>query len=149
MTQLWFGKDYEEPEDVLFSSKEDFESERERSKDLIVFEVLVEEFVSNVNPQVSENLNTEETINEKETRIKEEFKGILKDELPNKLPPDRGLDHYIDLQGRIPRNAPRPFRLSEAELEVMQRYIQELLDKGLIQPCLGAPLCEPNTRFDV
>jgi len=141
-TKLQFGKDYEKHKDVLFWTKEDFNSEQERSKDLMIFEVSVEELVSNTELHISEGLGTEESVSEKEKRIKEEFGDILRDELPNKLPPDRGLDHYIDLQGRIPRNAPRPFRLSEAELEFMQGYIQELLDKGLIQPCLG-PYASP------
>ena len=66
----------------------------------------------------------------------------MKDELPDKLPPERGLNHYIDLQGRIPRTAPRGFRLSEAEQEFLEKYIKDLLDKGLIQPCLG-PYASP------
>ena len=41
------------------------------------------------------------------------------------------------MQGRLPRQAPRGFRMSMAENEFMQMHIQNLLDKGLIIPTLG------------
>jgi hypothetical protein len=61
----------------------------------------------------------------------------MKEELPCELPPDRGIRHYIETQGKLPREAPRGFRMSVAENEFMQTHIQTLLDKGLIIPTLG------------
>ena len=69
--------------------------------------------------------------------MKREFEEIMREELPDELPPDRGIRHYIDTQGKLPKQARRGFRMSVAENEFMQCQIQTLLDKGLIVPSLG------------
>ncbi|KAJ9563826.1 hypothetical protein OSB04_008986 [Centaurea solstitialis] len=64
------------------------------------------------------------------------------DELPG-LPPTRQVEFRIDL---IPRAAPvakAPYRLAPAEMRELSNQIQELLDKGFIQPSSspwGAPV---------
>ena len=72
-----------------------------------------------------------------EEKMKREFEEIMREELPDELPPDRGIRHYIDTQGKLPKQARRGFRMSVAENEFMQCQIQTLLDKGLIVPSLG------------
>ena len=104
--ELLFGKKHEEKEPDMqnYISTEQLEKMLEKDKDIMVFEISVEQEKEKEN-SITEN--KEEKDHEKELRLKEEFKHIMKDELPDKLPPERGLNHYIDLQGRIPRTAPR------------------------------------------
>ncbi|CAL8465899.1 g5435 [Coccomyxa elongata] len=59
------------------------------------------------------------------------------------LPPERPVEHAIDLEpGHEPHNRP-PFRLSEVEWEECRKQIRELQDKGHIRPSTspyGAPI---------
>jgi len=58
------------------------------------------------------------------------------------LPPDRGIEFTIEL---VPGTTPifkAPYRMAPAELAELKNQLQELLDKGLIQPSVspwGAP----------
>ena len=57
-------------------------------------------------------------------------------ELPG-LPPDRDVKFKIEL---VPGTAPisrRPYRMPPNELAKLKIQLQELLDKGLIQPSLS------------
>ena len=117
---------------------EELQKEIQKQPELLIYEISVKEINENKKRNENEQEDQEkQEESEKEKRIKEEFEYLLKDELPDKLPPDRGLNHYIDLQGRIPKSAPRGFKLSEAEYEFMEKYVRGLLEKGLIQPCLA------------
>ena len=64
-------------------------------------------------------------------------------ELPNKLPPDRGVGHSIPLvEGAVPPNI-RQFRLSQAELKELESQVKMMLAKGWIRPSsspYGAPV---------
>ena len=59
------------------------------------------------------------------------------------LPPDREIEFAIEL---VPGTAPiskAPYRMAPAELAELKKQLQELLDKGLIQPSVspwGAPV---------
>jgi len=59
------------------------------------------------------------------------------------LPPDREIEFTIEL---VPGTAPiskAPYRMAQAELAELKKQLQELLDKGLIQPSVspwGAPV---------
>ena len=62
-----------------------------------------------------------------------EFPDVFQDELPS-LPPDRDVEFKIEL---VPGAAPisrRPYRMPPNELAELKIQLQELLDKGLIQP---------------
>ena len=62
-----------------------------------------------------------------------EFLDIFLDELPG-LPPDRDVEFKIEL---VPGTTPisrRPYRMPPNELAKLKIQLQELLDKGLIQP---------------
>ena len=62
-----------------------------------------------------------------------EFPDIFLDELPG-LPPDRDVEFKIEL---VPGMAPisrRPYRMPPNELAELKIQLQDLLDKGLIQP---------------
>ena len=62
-----------------------------------------------------------------------EFPDVFPDELSG-LPPDRDVEFKIEL---VPGTAPisrRPYRMPPNELAELKIQLQELLDKGLIQP---------------
>ena len=62
-----------------------------------------------------------------------EFLDVFPEELPG-LPPDRDVEFKIEL---VPGMAPisrRPYRMPPNELAELKIQLQELLDKGLIQP---------------
>jgi hypothetical protein len=62
-----------------------------------------------------------------------EFLDVFPDELPG-LPPDRDVEFGIEL---IPGTAPisrRPYRMSPDELAELKKQLEELLEKGFIQP---------------
>lgn len=69
----------------------------------------------------------------------------MPDELHNKLPPRREVDHQIDLVPVTKPPARAPYRMShnQPELEELRKQLKELLDAGLLQPAkspYGAPL---------
>ena len=62
-----------------------------------------------------------------------EFPDLFLEELQG-LPPDRDVEFKIEL---VPSTAPisrRPYRMPPNELAELKIQLQELLDKGLIQP---------------
>ena len=62
-----------------------------------------------------------------------EFLDVFPDELPG-LPPDRDVEFKIEL---VPGTAPisrRPYRMPPNELAELKIQLQDLMDKGLIQP---------------
>jgi len=62
-----------------------------------------------------------------------EFPDVFSNELPG-LPPDRKVEFKIEL---LPGMAPisrRPYRMPPNELAELKVQLQELLEKGLIQP---------------
>jgi hypothetical protein len=72
----------------------------------------------------------------------EEFMDVFPEELP-RMPPERGVEFYIDL---IPGTAPiamRPYRMAPTELAELKLQIAELQQKGYIRPSSspwGAPV---------
>ena len=68
------------------------------------------------------------------------------------LPPDREIEFAIEL---VPGAAPiykAPHRIAPVELTELKKQLQELLDKGLIQPSVsrwGAPVLSIRKRMEV
>ena len=92
------------------------------------------------------------TVNEDTTRTEypeqvqellTEFSDIFPKELPAGLPPQRQLDHRIEL---VPGAEPphrAPYRMSPQGLDELKTQLRELTDKGYIQPSVspfGAPV---------
>jgi hypothetical protein len=77
---------------------------------------------------------TDEPQNPRLQQLLREFQDVLPPELPKELPPKRGVEHAIDLEPGSQPAAKAPYRLSEKENEEMRKQIEELLEKGLIEP---------------
>ena len=76
-------------------------------------------------------------------RILEKYQDVLQDKLPPGLPPERSVDHAIEVEdGAKPPHRPL-YQLSPAELKAAKDYVIELLNNGKIRPSkspYGAPL---------
>ena len=72
-----------------------------------------------------------------------EFSNCFTDSIPGELPPSRGDDdHKIDLiPGITPPNKP-PYRVSLAQQEEIMAQVNELVEKGMVQPS-SSPFCLP------
>ncbi len=63
-----------------------------------------------------------------------EYADVFPDELPKSLPPERAVDHRIDL---LPDSAPvaKPtYKMSLAEMDELRRQLDDLLNRGFIRP---------------
>lgn len=93
---------------------------------------------------VVENQNSEEDTKDPECqRLLEEHMDVFPDDLPAELPPSRSVDHKIELlPGSTPPSRPT-YRLSPREMDELKKQLDELLEKGHIQPSkspYGAPV---------
>ncbi|MCO5566369.1 hypothetical protein L7F22_020046 [Adiantum nelumboides] len=72
----------------------------------------------------------------------DEYADYFLEALPGQLPPERLEDHNIDLiPGSVAPNKP-PYRVSAAQQEKIMTQVNELLQKGHIQPS-SSPFCSP------
>ncbi|GJP52310.1 hypothetical protein CLOM_g11436 [Closterium sp. NIES-68] len=62
-----------------------------------------------------------------------EFKDVFPSDLPPGLPPKRTVDHRICLQPGSEPTVRATYRMSTAELQEVQKQLEELLDKGFIR----------------
>ena len=62
-----------------------------------------------------------------------EFPNVFPEELPD-LPPDRDVEFKIELVTGMTPISRRPYRMPPNELAELKIQLQDLLDKGLIQP---------------
>jgi hypothetical protein len=76
-------------------------------------------------------------------RVLSQFKDVFPEELPPGLPPEREVDHRIELvPGSTPPSRPT-FRLSASELVELKKQLEELTKAGFIRPSkspFGAPI---------
>ena len=78
----------------------------------------------------------------------QEFASLFPAELPNCLPPNRSIQHFIDfIPGSTLPNLPH-YRLNPAQSAELQRQVEDLLHRGLIReshsPCAVPALLAPK-----
>ncbi|KAJ9522138.1 hypothetical protein QJQ45_005140 [Haematococcus lacustris] len=66
--------------------------------------------------------------------IVQEYADVFPSDLPHGLPPERSVDHRIELQQAKPPPARPIYNVSSGELAELKQQIGELLDKGFIRP---------------
>eukprot|EP00253_Pinus_taeda_P030633 PITA_30633 len=81
-------------------------------------------------------------------KLLQEFGDIVVDDVPDELPPRRGISHCIDFipGASLPNKA--TYRMSPKDHEEIRKQVQELLDKGLIResmsPCAVPTVLAPK-----
>jgi hypothetical protein len=89
-----------------------------------------------------ENATDPETLPAEVKDLLDEYSDVFPEELPDGLPPDRGISHVIDLEpGFKPKPGYLP-RYSQAEKKAMYDEIDRLLQKGFIEVS-ASPFCAP------
>ena len=71
-----------------------------------------------------------------EVRVVRHFPDVFPEELPG-LPPDRDVEFTIDLSPGTDPISLTPYRMASAELRELKIQLQELVDKGFIQPSVS------------
>ena len=66
----------------------------------------------------------------------QEYPDVFLEELPS-MPPHREVEFQIDLVPRSGSISKTPYRMAPAELRELRNQLQELLDKGFIQPSVS------------
>jgi hypothetical protein len=80
--------------------------------------------------------------------VLQEFCDVFPEEVPDGLPPLRGIEHQIDLipGASLPNRA--PYRTNPEETKEIQKQVQALLDKGYIRlslsPCVVPVILVPK-----
>jgi hypothetical protein len=72
-----------------------------------------------------------------------EFQDVFPPQLPATLPPQRDVDHHIELTQSSPPTLRPVFRMSPGELDELKKQLDELKQAGFIQPSkspFGAPV---------
>ena len=87
------------------------------------------------------NTDTEHSLADGIASLREQYADIF--EPPKGLPPDRGIEHVIPTLPDAQPPFMRMYRLSPAELAEVKSQVQDLLERGLIEPstsAYGAPI---------
>lgn len=93
--------------------------------------------------EIQEWSNTKWQVDPRAEDLLKEYQDLFPEQLPAGLPPKREVDHRIDLE---PGSKPpwRPlYRMSPLELDELKKQIEEMLERGAIQPSrspYGAPI---------
>jgi hypothetical protein len=89
------------------------------------------------------SISTSTTFNSHAQTVLHEFADVFPPQLPSQLPPQRDIDHRIDLTQSSPPTLRPVYRMSPAELDELKKQLDDLLAAGFIQPSkspFGAPI---------
>ncbi|KAL0373943.1 UNVERIFIED_CONTAM: Transposon Tf2-12 polyprotein [Sesamum radiatum] len=76
-------------------------------------------------------------------KLLKEFEDVMPDELLWKLPPERAVDHEIELVSGTKPPARAPYRMTQPELVELRKQLKDMLESGIIKPAkspYGAPV---------
>jgi hypothetical protein len=100
-------------------------------------------FVTVVQPLDTDTSSTVQPLPSDVRHLLDDYNDVFPKDLPSGLPPSRAVDHKIELlPGQPPPSRP-PYRMSFDEQNELKKQLQELIDKGYIQPSVspyGAPV---------
>ena len=65
-----------------------------------------------------------------------DYPDVFPKELP-RLPPKKEVEFTIELVPRTTLISKAPYRMASLELKELKAQLQEMLDKGLIRPCVS------------
>lgn len=105
--------------------------------------VMVLRYQNGAGSVITDGAGEAEKIATETQRVLSEYPDVFPPDLPKRVPPDREVDHRIEL---VPGSTPpcRPtYRMSPAELDELKRQLDDLISKGLIRPsksAYGAPV---------
>ncbi|KAL0411205.1 UNVERIFIED_CONTAM: hypothetical protein Slati_3710200 [Sesamum latifolium] len=71
-------------------------------------------------------------------RLLKEVEHVMPDELPQKLPPKRAVDHEIELVPGTEPPARAPYWMSQPELVELRKQLKDMLESGIINPAKSA-----------
>ena len=92
--------------------------------------------------------NTNDSLPSVVMSLLQEFDDVFTEEIPNGLPPIRGIEHQIDfVPGAVIPNRP-PYRSNPEETKELQRQVEDLMGKGYVResmsPCAVPVLLVPK-----
>lgn len=90
-------------------------------------------------PPPPPNIDTDGSPSYYEALLLEEFEDLLVNELPNKLPPLREVNHTIPYKGTKPFVA-RKYRLSEDRKKALEEDVRRKLESGILEYSSDVPL---------
>ncbi|KAI5652215.1 hypothetical protein M9H77_29402 [Catharanthus roseus] len=93
-----------------------------------------ESYLAILKEQDDEEIPPQPTVPKEIEGILREFKDVMPDELPKKLPPRREVDHQIELEPGAKPPAMSPYRMAPPELAELKKQLQGLIDAGFIRP---------------
>jgi len=98
---------------------------------------------SGANPVDAQGAVESEKISTETRRLLADYADVFPADLPKRVPPERDVDHRIELvPGSTPPSRPT-YRMSPRELDELKRQLDDLISKGLIRPsksAYGAPV---------
>jgi hypothetical protein len=99
-------------------------------------------FLVHVMPK-SDNAALTEPRDQEALKITQDYADVFPEKLPKGLPPQRNVDHEIELEpGHAPPSRPT-YRLSPPEMDELKKQLEDLTRQGFIRPSIspyGAPI---------
>ena len=100
-------------------------------------------YLAIVRPVEDGNSEKKLALSSEASKIVKEFEDVFPEDLPKALPPNRTVDHKIELQpGQQPPSRPT-YRMSQPEMDELKKQLADLMDKGYIRESkspYGAPV---------
>ena len=95
------------------------------------------------------NLNeTNQSLPSLAVSLLQEFEDVFPEEMPNELPPIKGIEHQIDFVPRVAISSRPAYKSNLEETKELQRQVEDLMSKGYVResmsPCAISVLLVPK-----